>query len=374
MGLFKKLQAYFGEKPSVENVVKLLQESLEELSDQLFEYHGTHERSVHRRVQAAARSMKDALAAMETDTDKRVLQKAKAGLVHLHIARLLASGKDFEKIEIRVSSDTIEGALFELTEKLAKVKLLVEYGDLTIDPSIQESLLNVMKIFDSAVADLKKRHTADAKRALTAASVALHAVVCNVEASNQHENLAALKVTREMVTESQWRACKLASKIAECRQTVNALQKGELPDVLEHLNAAEDKFANCLDNLVVGDESSIAMEARAGMLEIQSASRIANDAEFGSERRQNSLVRTVIAQFHQDVRRVVRLTESLNVETDGIARRLDASCNFFVKAHKCLHNDDLNEAERLARAAHLDLDFAWQIANCRGNAQYREEL
>lgn len=374
MSLFRKLQAYFGEKPSAENVVKLLQESLEELSDQLLEYHGTHEGSVHRRVQAAIRSMKDALAAMETDTDKRILQKAKGGLVHLHIARLLASGKDFEKIEMRVSSDTIEGALFELTEKLAKVKLLVEYGDLTIDPSIQESLLNVMKIFDSAVADFRKRHTADAKRALTAASVALHAVVCNVEASNQHENLAALKVTREIVTESQWRACTLASKIAECRRTVNALQKGELPEILEHLNAAEDKFASCLDNLVIGDETSTAMEARAGMLEIQSANRIANDAEFGSERRQNSLVRTVIAQFRQDVRRVVRLTESLNVETDGIARRLDASSNFFVKAHKCLHNDDLYEAERLARAAHLDLDFAWQIANCSRNVQYREEL
>jgi hypothetical protein len=374
MSLIKRLQSYFSEEPSAQDVVRQLQESLEQFSDRLLEYCGARENSIHSHVHAASRSMNEALCALETDTERKALQTARAGLVHLHLARMLATGKDFDKVEMRAPSDTIEGALYELTDRLAKVKLLVEYGELTIDPSIQESLLDVMKIFDAAVSDFRKRHTADARRAVNAAEVALHAVVCNVEVSNQHGNLASLKVARETASPAQWKACELASKIAECRRTLNALQKGGLPEAVEHLTAAEEKFESCLDNLTVGDDTATALEARAGLLEVQTANRLANDAEFGGERRKDSHVRATISQFQQDLRRIVRLTESLSVDTAAMERRLEDSARNFLKAHKCLGNDELAESEVSARAAHLDLDFAWQLANCSHSAKYREEI
>jgi hypothetical protein len=286
---------------------------------------------------------------------------------------LLLSGKEQTKIELKSTHDTVEGALNYLIQQIAKVKLLVEYGDLQISPAIQEALMSVMSIFDETVTDLRLRHVKDARREAGAALVALHWTVCLIEVNNPGHDLSELKTLSSISSPAERKACELADKMAACRINLTGLQTINSPDVVLHLNEAEGKFNSSIENLIDGDSELAMADARAGMLEVQLALRASKEAINNSERRQNQRARQEISQFKIDAHRILRLTEHLDVDFRTLSRRLDAAEESFIKAYRLLDKGDLVHAERVARSAHLDLDFCWQIANAR-KPEYRDEL
>ena len=375
MSLFQRLQRMLGARLTGKDALDLLSDSIAELGDQVMIYDGIHLAAVRRHLQSAEDSCKSALKALTRDDEVVATRRARTGLVHMHIARLLMTGKEQQtRLEVQSGIDTIEGALNYLIHQIAKVKLLVEYGDLQVNPAVQDSLMNVMKIFDATVADLRKRRTGDAKREADAAMVALHWTVCLLEASNPLHGIAELKMPKEGATTAEIKACELAASICDYKNKLTEMQVAAMPEVMMHLEAAEEKFAACIENLIEGDKASTVLEARAGQLDLQTAMRTANEALNASERRQNSQTRMVVSQFKQDSYRVLRLCEQLNIDYRSLERRMKACEDYFIKAHRLLEQNELNEAERLARAAHLDLDFSWQIANAAQRAEYRQEL
>lgn len=373
MSFFKKFQQLLGAKLSVEQTVDLLTHSLSETSEKFITYDGIHARTIQRHMQKAEENCKKAFALLSDDEEDEAAKHARSGLVHLQIAHVLISKKPPIRVDIQSAPDTTEGALNQLIHQIAKVKLLVEYGDLQVNTAVQDSLLAVMKIFDGAVADLKDRHLNDAARQAGAALVALHWTVCLLEENNPGQDLSKLKLPTEQANPAQRKACDLANNIVETRIQLGDLQALASPEVSMHLVNAERKFNTCVENLIDGDMQSTGVDARAGLLDLQMAMRAAKESALKNERRQNQQSRNEVTQFKFDVHRTLRLADQLDIDYKALTRRMEAAEDYFIRAHRALDKMELVEAERTARAAHLDLDFCWQILNAR-KAEYRQDI
>jgi len=374
MNIFQKFQMLIAGKKKAKETLTLLADSLAETNDLFMRYEGIHAQTIQFHLESAESFCKNAFRDLKDDEEARAMKNARNGLVHLHIAQLLGSGKEPPKVELKTAPDTTEGALYCLIQKIAKVKLIVEYGDLHIEPNVQDALRLVMKIFDSAVTDLRNWHVKDARREAGAAMVALHWTVCLTEMNNPGQDLSALKAIDFAGSASELKACELASKIAECRTAMAEMQTVEAPEVSGHLMDAEEKFMDCIENLIDGDPESITLDCRSGKLDLQLAIRASKEISLSSGTRPSALSREELGQFKQDAQRILRLVEYQQIDCTSLRKHLEAAEDYFVRAHRCLDQNELNEAERLARAAHLDLDFSWQIANTVEQAQYKQDL
>ena len=165
-------------------------------------------------------------------------------------------------------------------------------------------------------------------------------------------------------------SCELADKIVESKVKLNEFLA--LPEVSEHIASAEKRFASCIENIVEGDNQSIVLDCRAGLLDLQLAERASRDVENQADRRQNQESRQAILEFKQEVQRVLKLVEKIDIDDKALNRRLEAALQHFIDAHKKVNHNELGEAERLAREAHLELDFSWQVANAIKKTEYRE--
>ena len=123
-----------------------------------------------------------------------------------------------------------------------------------------------------------------------------------------------------------------------------------------------------------GDNQSIVLDCRAGLLDLQLAERASKDIDDQTDRRQNQESRHAILEFKQEVQRVLKLVEKLDIDNQTLKRRLEAALQHFIDAHKRANRDNLAEAERFAREAHLELDFSWQLANAMKKTEYRNEI
>lgn len=67
-----------------------------------------------------------------------------------------------------------------------------------------------------------------------------------------------------------------------------------------------------------------------------------------------------LQDFKRRVARVQRLLRDRD-EVAGVVRRLSVVSSYFARARNLLGSGDYGEAERYARSAHLDIDFARQL-------------
>jgi hypothetical protein len=125
---------------------------------------------------------------------------------------------------------------------------------------------------------------------------------------------------------------------------------------------------------VEGDHQSIVLDCRAGLLELQLAEKASKSFDNQIDRRQNQESRKSILEFKQEVHRVLKLADQLEVDNGALKLRLETAVQHFIDAHKKLNNNELGEAERLVREAHLELDFSWQLANAIKNSEYRKNI
>jgi thioredoxin-like negative regulator of GroEL len=167
-------------------------------------------------------------------------------------------------------------------------------------------------------------------------------------------------------------SCELADKIVESKVKLNEFLA--LPEVSERIASAEKRFASCIENIVEGDNQSIVLDCLAGLLDLQLAERAFKDVDSQPDRRQNQESRQAILEFKQEVQRVLKLVEKLDIDDKSLNKRLEAALQYFIDGQRKVNRNELDEAERLGREAHLELDFSWQLANAIKKAEYREKL
>jgi hypothetical protein len=365
MSFFEKFKQVLALESSSEKTIAFLADSISLTEGQALNYEGIHSTSIENHLNRGKTAFGDASNRLKQGDDRIAMQMARQGVIHLHIAQSLLSGNYKEKVEPEVSPGSPESFLHDLTSKIAKTKLVVEYGDLKVSTEAQESLNNVITIFDAAVKDLTNRHLSDARRGAQAARVALHWTVGLLEVSNQTQPMTVLQTRDEGHTREEALSCELADKIIEAK--IKLSDYLEIPEVAAHMKNAETRFASCLENIIDDDKQSLAVDCRAGLLDVNLATKAADKALKNSENQElkdqnleNSLAQ---AEFKQEVSRILKLVEKLDIDSRSLKQRLEAALLHHHNAQVMLNKGDLITAERLAREAHLDLDFAWNLAN-----------
>jgi hypothetical protein len=126
-----------------------------------------------------------------------------------------------------------------------------------------------------------------------------------------------------------------------------------------------------IDSLIDNDPGAVKTAVSAGMMQLEHARRLLQSTDPGRIHENNS------AQAATDENALV---EQIQIaagamkmkEHDKFEKHLRASVQFFEKAKEAMHSGDHDEAERLAKAAWLDLDFAQQLAFSKQRAKYRD--
>ncbi|MBX9693375.1 MAG: hypothetical protein K2Z81_13390, partial [Cyanobacteria bacterium] len=114
---------------------------------------------------------------------------------------------------------------------------------------------------------------------------------------------------------------------------------------------------------------------KAGSMEVRMASNLIESssyAQFDVEALDDDgALADKIETFKRRVARVQRIFRANDPESKGVVRTLYQVSAYYAKSSRRLRSGELTEAERYARAAHLDVDYARQLAQ-DGNASYSQ--
>jgi hypothetical protein len=363
MSIFRKFEQLLHVIASPHKKVDLLSSLLSEYGSKLETYEGMHLEHVVRHKEHAQKLCQQAFDFLKVDDLEEANAHAESGILHLELAHQLAIMGVDETCDLQIDPETDEGRIGRLMDYVAKLKEVVEFSELTVSDTVHEELLRVIRLLFAGLGDLEKGHGADASRQASAGVVALQWAMYLIEIEND-QSLRHLRLTYSRENQAEIRACFLAKKMAECRKTFIDLKHSIPADVEMHLIDAEEKFANCLDNIVLGDYEAVELDVRAALLDVEAAEQktkkiiLSSDFDYSDE--SESSIRT----FKLDAWRIIRAAEQMQLfRLDSFKTRIQSAVNQFVSANKDCDLKKYDQAERLARYAQLDLDFCSHIVN-----------
>jgi len=362
MSIFRKFEQLLSVIASPHKKVDLLSSLLSEHGSVLENYEGAHLAHVSRHRELAQKLCKHAFDLLKVDDLVEANAHAESGILHLELAHQLATMKD-DTQDMQIDADTDEGKIGRLMDYVAQLKEVVEFSELSISDTVHEELLRVVRLLFAGLGDLEKGRGADASRQASAGIVALQWAMYLIEIEND-QSLRHLRLPYSRDNQAEIRTCLLAKKMAECRKTFIDLKHGIPPDVETHLIDAEEKFGNCLDNIVLGDYEAVELDVRAGLIDVESAEQktkkilLSPDFDYSDESAAS------IRNFKLDAWRIIRSAEQMQLfRLDSFKTRIQSAVNQFACANKDCDLKKFDQAERLARAAQLDLDFCSHIIN-----------
>lgn len=139
-----------------------------------------------------------------------------------------------------------------------------------------------------------------------------------------------------------------------------------------------ENFYNAVQAYVDDDTALLVNLTTTAGLQVEFAERLFKSsltehgtAKDGEEGKAEQMQRQV-ATFTARLEKIKKLCAKRAPQAEFAGKRLDAALQFYEQALKALDNQDFAEAERLARACHLDLDFARQLVFSAETAKYAD--
>ena len=120
MNLFDKLKDVLAQKSNSEKANALLAETITQTANQFLNYEGIHARSIQKHLDRGKAAFATASEYLKVDDQEESLRTAHRGIIHLHIAQLLLSGKYPEKVELNAAADSTEAVLNDLIKRIAE--------------------------------------------------------------------------------------------------------------------------------------------------------------------------------------------------------------------------------------------------------------
>ncbi len=306
------------------------------------------------------------------DADK-CFEYCRKGLGHLKIAAFHLAAEKLAFKEPDFASGTAEAAILVLAKSIAMFKMGVEYYNCEVSKENRQQLVDVLSLFGESLTLLKQGADDMALRTAQAGSLSVYMLTRSFG-----EKLQSYLVNRAEIEQGSntWcsRILDLADEIFEAEQLARDASPPAQPRIEGYLHAARSTFERSVQAYAEGDKHCIEL-VKAGKMEARMAKNLIESSSYAQfeveELDDDCVLLEKIEAFKRRVARVQRLLRVHDPESNGAVRSLYQVSAYYAKSSRRLRSGELNEAERYARSAHLDVDYTRQLAQ-DGNASYSQ--
>jgi hypothetical protein len=330
----------------------------------------------NRYLSHADRIYQRALDAFKDDDYERCKALVESAVVHLQIATLVVQSSADAAFEAGFTDESAQYLINHLLESIAKTKLTVESANYQVSSEVHKCLLRVVEISNQSVAALIDFEEEDARLSADAGILLLYWVLLQIELEND-QPIFDLQLPNHTGNKFDVPMKQFANDMADCRKLFFQRGKTLAPRAKNHLTEAEKYFDQCLENIVDGDFDETETNIAAGTTELRLATELAargaakvlDDQETTDEEKPEERIKS----FKSVAGRLINTARKTKIrEPEIFEKRIDAAYHYYVRACQSLEEGTLVEAQRLAKAAYLDIDFARQIALTKNQPQYRD--
>lgn len=286
----------------------------------------------------------------------------KQGLKFLSLAMMHLSDANSKETEPVFDEDSAERSIIDLSESISRFKSSVEYTNVEVSCDQKERLMEVVRLYFDAVHQIG--HSDKAAAARTAQGGLLYMYLLGRDLEDKLRagivEPAALERCRGSAAT---RIVELADQLAETDKMLTEASLAAHGRIKLYLNAARRTIEQAVGSYIDSDCDDVGALTKAGAMELRMAKRLIEYSKYpGSAPEPEDEGLDLDEEVFDFKRRVARLQRLLrDKEESGIVRRLHVVNSHYARARNLLANEDYSEAERYARSAHLDIDFARQL-------------
>jgi hypothetical protein len=378
MAFMKRAEAYWQElleKWAAKQKMALVVMAVKELRKQCSGREGPFVTLAVKHVDLAETALDAAARHFGEDDISDANNLADRALMHVRVAIHHLSSFKEEKFDPGFQDGGPRHTVAALASSLARTKMAVEYNNSIVDEPIRKGLIGVAKMLDDAVELIGKGDGSEAKRTAEGALLWLYELAQAIELENRQpivDGRALYKTTSKEVK----RIRELCDSIVSARRMFMAAE--EMPDkIARSIDEAQECYQNAIGAYMDQDHAQVDNLTHAGRILVEKATNQfenllkAESANEVQKAKDKNLVKDA-ALFRKRLGILLRLLEGGSNKSDMIAPRLNAALKFFNEAQDAYEHGNWEECQRLARACHLDIDFARQLFEGKGKANYAD--
>jgi len=378
------------ERRSPKAKIEQLFNTIDEVNALIQARDGTLSTVTQRHIFMAEEEYKSALAIYKDD-DQECLRFCQRGLFRLELAKQqLAIDREVE-CQPNFEPDSAEFICLKLSGSIIKIKMAIEFSNCIVSEVNCQRLMAVVEMFNSAAELLRDQRRQIAKRTAEGGLLMLYSLNREIEIDNK-ESIVELKqiakiVAREAepIFEALVAIYNVKENGGDCREPDSARFQMLLHDAMENINSA-------LDALINNDCAQIDKLSETAILQAHQAKNLLNSSSDHDQKspltpatKPEDAHEKRIRIFKTEMVMLQRLVSNRAPQGELAQRRLDEALQYYLRAAntyvKALAEADakdraklLIEAESLARAGRIDLDFGRNLLFTSEKVPYKEMI
>lgn len=315
-------------------------------------------------IDKAEDAYQEAIYQLKDGEPQLCFQHCKQGLKFLSMAMLHLSDVNEHSQQLEFDESSPEQSIIDLSVSIARFKTSVEYTNCEVPKELKERLSDVVRIYFRSIELFRDGETNSAAR--NAQTGLLNMYALGRELEEKLQSIVVEPVALERCRGSApTRIVELIDRFAETRKHMLEVSLTAQGRINLYINAARRTIDRCIDAYMDNDSDDLGQLAKAGNMELRMANRLIEYAKYpgsGPEPEDDDLeeLEDESQKFKSKVARLQRLLRDRD-EDASVVRRLSVASSHYSRAQNLLANGDYIEAERYARSAHLDIDFARQL-------------
>lgn len=333
-------------------------------------------------IDDAEDAYQEAIYALKDGYSEEAMRCCKKAISYLKVANLHLKTNQELLTEPAFKAGSCEDAIQKLARSIAQFKSVIEYTNCELDREEHERYMEVVRIFYRSLDDLAGGKEEIGVNNALAGLTWLYILSRFVEVrSGASMTVAAGIYLREHGPVDIQRILDLADSLVEARRLHLDSSAPTKARTEQYLVAATRTLNQCVSDFLEG--SPVEKMVRAGKMEVRMANRLIESGFSGDVEPQAvpcesepDVERRISDRQYEFSQRIAHLQQLIkDNDPDGlrIVRRLHQVSSYYGRALRLQEEGNSSEAERYARSAHLDIDFARQLFT-RGDAIFSDTI
>ncbi len=317
------------------------------------------------------RKYRKALEAYGEDDIDECKKQADRGLIYARIASLHRQMNDAPTERMAFPEDSVESLILLLSVSIARIKIAVESTNCRISEAAASRLARVVAQFNESLELLKENDSQGANRCVQSGLMSLYVVVRQLQHDNNEIAIVDLRTEIKKLPRELKQYKELIDRVFEVKRKFLSDEvecSVELVEIEREIERGLKAFAeedltvsrNLVEKALVRMQLVEKLESKGGAQSKDSE----DDIHAAEELEQR--------HFRASIRELQRLVDGRSSRSAQALEKLDESIKFHEAACRARREGQLKEAQRLARSAHLELDFARQLLLTKGTPGYSD--
>lgn len=333
-------------------------------------------------IDDAEDAYQEAIYALKDGYSEEAMRCCKKAISYLKVANFHLKTNQELLTEPAFKEGSCEDSIQRLARSIAQFKSVIEYTNCELVREEHERYMEVVRIFYRSLDDLAGGKEEIASNNALAGLTWLYILSRLVEVrSGASMTVAAGVYLREHGPVDVQRILDLADSLVEARRLHLDASESARVRTEQYLVAATRTLNQCVSDFLEG--SSVEKLVRAGKMEVLMANRLIESSFSGdgepqavAEEQEPDAERLLSERQYEFSQRIAHLQQLIrDNDPDGlrVVRRLHQVSSYYGRALRLQEEGNSSEAERYARSAHLDIDFARQLF-ARGDAIFSDTI